>query len=1038
MVFGLHANADNLNKTLKDSRAKMLNLNTTIEEMGSKISDSAKFGSASMNMFSDAIRNYASENTRATEGTNEFNIKAQEGMIKAREAVDELAKGFERITGKELGEKQFEALAAMASQKGGIEKLNESFANLNEAIDKADDKKLSSIAEQMDRLSEDDIVNNIEDVASGIGKIAEQSIKIEAAGDRFADFKRKIGSVWDTLTAGARTLTLASVLGDLLSAQDEATRSIVSMGLHYNDSINTTKDGLFDLGNEGTSSLSKVRSATSAFMDTVNVVASTTSKSFTETAQAMAELAAMRIPVGEELKNLESVAITSMRMTDALGMSQGAANEFARSLMVVGDASAEGFEMAAEALVTVRNSMGLTAQEATVVTSQVGRMIRQFSAFGDVGDGAVAMVTEEVGRLVAAFTQVGLEASEASGLIDRMMNVDNINQNVMLWQGLGISMQEGFDVMAGGAGAIDGLSDRMVGLARSLMDQARAAGTSAPFILKQFEQMYGISAQQIRALAGPIAGMTEEERKAADLARASEEARQSAAAQLSKLWANVSVILAKTVMPILEGLNETLKPFIDTLHSINWGAVDSAGAMEYLRGVLDEIAESDAGGFVKMLVSWLIRLSDWLSGKQPLFSGFQKVLAGIALAMVLGLKPIRMAISLFSGLGGILGGIGKRIRGVSDGAGGLFSRMGDGLSKINPGKILAVGAAFLMMGVGIGVVVYSISLLVAAVGEANLTFDQLAGIALIVMGVILGMGLVMVGIIYALGAAGTFAAFGILAVGIAFLLMGAGIALAAVGLSKMIESFSLLTAEQAGAVVKTMGMLALIFGIIAISLTIIAITGFVAVPAILAVGVAFLAASVGALLFGIGVKKAGEGMEALGRGMQLISQHGDAMKMAIQGVKEVMGDGFGREMKRAGRGFGEVFESINTTLEDQVNPFENFADNAIAQIMRIVEAMAMIDGSRITLGQVVTQGISSMIEKIRERRSQRQESRGEIEYSRQLDGIMNHLDAIETNTEESAGALKAIAGLIDNRNGGALKIRVTNQQVNVRVLNTNV
>jgi len=165
-------------------------------------------------------------------------------------------------------------------------------------------------------------------------------------------------------------------------------------------------------------------------------------------------------------------------------------------------------------------------------------------------------------------------------------------------------------------------------------------------------------------------------------------------------------------------------------------------------------------------------------------------------------------------------------------------------------EMLAFGAAILMIGGGIAIAALGLSKLVKS-------FQDLSG------GQILGAlgALVIVGILFAkmlmiLAGASLTAVGPMLALGLAFLLIGGGIALAALGMSVLVGSFAQLKGGQLIAAGFALG----IFSIAVWGLVAAAAGATAAAPALLAMAGLLAAIGVAALLMGIGINIAAKGL----------------------------------------------------------------------------------------------------------------------------------------------------------------------------------
>lgn len=161
-------------------------------------------------------------------------------------------------------------------------------------------------------------------------------------------------------------------------------------------------------------------------------------------------------------------------------------------------------------------------------------------------------------------------------------------------------------------------------------------------------------------------------------------------------------------------------------------------------------------------------------------------------------------------------------------------------AKISPAQILslavaivALGAAFMLIGKGIEFAANGLSRLVTAFKDTK-NAGMALGAVTVVMGSFVGMMAIMIPLVRVLGTVGRTAAPGILAVGAALALMGYGINLASSGLATLVEAFN--KTQNAG---MALGAVAVVVG------------GFVAAIAVFATLGPAIGTSIGAIGSGI-------------------------------------------------------------------------------------------------------------------------------------------------------------------------------------------
>jgi len=262
-----------------------------------------------------------------------------------------------------------------------------------------------------------------------------------------------------------------------------------------------------------------------------------------------------------------------------------------------------------------------------------------------------------------------------------------------------------------------------------------------------------------------ISKLTEKEIEQMKGQKATLEERAKAAQNFNEALLNTLNELKAAMLPLLNVINKGLEWFNE------------------FRGGISETTKKVAGMI--------------LGGGTLLLGG-----AKILLNVVGGLKTVIKGLGSAKGLASGFFGVNKKGGGVTDiltksttsvtqasgnagsSGGGAFDKM---FGKASPAKINSYGKAFTGLGVaaagagvGIGAAAFGISKLAESMKELNGT--QIAGLAAVVLAIGGAMSLVLVPAIYAIGAAGTAGAVGLLAIGGAALMIGAGIGVAAAGI----------------------------------------------------------------------------------------------------------------------------------------------------------------------------------------------------------------------------------------------------------------
>ena len=195
-------------------------------------------------------------------------------------------------------------------------------------------------------------------------------------------------------------------------------------------------------------------------------------------------------------------------------------------------------------------------------------------------------------------------------------------------------------------------------------------------------------------------------------------------------------------------------------------------------------------------------------------------------------------------------------------------KVANNTTKASIGPTLAFGAAMLMLGAGIFLAAYGLSLFVKAF--ALLPPGMIWGVVA-ALGVFAATMIILALIMSTLGAA---AVGPMLAFGLAFLMIGAGVGLAALGMAKFVEAFSGLDPAQISGVVVGMAMFALTMMQLAL---IMMLAGPAMVTPMLAFGAAFL-------MIGAGVGIVAMSMPIIVGALERLSQIGAPLTQAALGM----------------------------------------------------------------------------------------------------------------------------------------------------------
>jgi hypothetical protein len=498
-----------------------------------------------------------------------------------------------------------------------------------------------------------------------------------------------------------------------------------------------------------------------------------------------------------------------------------------------------------------------------------------------------------------------------------MLDPGNLEENILLFQGLGMSASDAIGMMTGDTSKLANMDERMVQLAKNL--KAQYGGNV--FALKEMAAQYGMTLEQVQSLSNLTAADLAMKKEENMLQEQADKARASMAGELNKLWNQLNVVMQAFVLPLIN----TLTPILGALaRGIGWLSEQIEKlkkASPIMKGILN---------FIGFIIGGVV-----LAGLLGLGAGFMKLL-----------NPLNL---IKGGLGGIKDGLGGIIKGAKEAIGKLLGLkkvspaasvpaaggpatpagpaesaskgakgFAETLKGIKPSQILAIGAALLMIGGAIFLIAFGFSLLAKAVKDLNP--EQLNAL-IAMMGIIMGgVVLVMVAFIFAimaLGAAGAAAAPGLIAIGVAFLLIAVGVGIIVASIALLIHvvassadgmaAFSVVVSQLAPMLVS------MAFGIMAVGMAMILLGSYSAV----ALAGLVVLAGMGIVMWAMipVVSKLGEAFSNMGNGIKNIAEFGVSAIQNLLALRDVMSSissGFANEFVKSINSIAESMSRIST------------------------------------------------------------------------------------------------------------------------------
>jgi len=159
-------------------------------------------------------------------------------------------------------------------------------------------------------------------------------------------------------------------------------------------------------------------------------------------------------------------------------------------------------------MLALQNAVGLTGHEMIeLLNTGLTPIITQLKLLGE-SDALINRTTAAVTKLSAQFMAAGFEAGKAAGLVQKLMDPERLTENVMLFNQMGININDAIGAMTGGGGAdemIAKMGDKLPELAKKVASMGMAGVQFAKSLgipykdLLQMQNMSSAEAQKAMA-----------------------------------------------------------------------------------------------------------------------------------------------------------------------------------------------------------------------------------------------------------------------------------------------------------------------------------------------------------------------------------------------------------------------------------------------------------------------------------------------------------------------------------------------------------
>lgn len=167
----------------------------------------------------------------------------------------------------------------------------------------------------------------------------------------------------------------------------------------------------------------------------------------------------IKIATGDTLNNLNEITVTLVKnrveggktlqfltkqisfFSEATGASVDTASQLAGELYRVGHLGPKSISSIMTSMLKVQRTVGLTSEEITnlsqniiTTTTELSNLNKSARFIEDFQKGTI--------KLASAFRTVGIEASRATEIVDRLLDINNLEDNMLLYAKMGVSIQD--------------------------------------------------------------------------------------------------------------------------------------------------------------------------------------------------------------------------------------------------------------------------------------------------------------------------------------------------------------------------------------------------------------------------------------------------------------------------------------------------------------------------------------------------------------------------------------------------------------------
>lgn len=335
-------------------------------------------------------------------------------------------------------------------------------------------KEMTKVLENNNKLllKSGDIYNNTRDTQKEINKNLEKQGKIQK--DVTAEYKKQNALIENT----------KELAGEILSNFTKLSLVFTSGGI-VGAVAKIVKDSI-NLDNVTTKLAARMGKMVqkAELKGAVNSLQAEVGATYESAVEMVSMLASRRY-----VDNIAEAAKGANLFNRATGVAEGQVANFVTELNKGAHLTTNSINAMLTGMIKVQQSIGLSEEGMYAATIAIQKAAVNMSAFGKSA-GDIQKMANQTTALIGAMEKVGVAAGDAAQLVDKLTDPDRIEDNILLYSQLGISME---DAMSGNFD-LSNMDGQLKEMAQRIVDMGPIAGS-------QFAKSMGMSYKQATQMA---------------------------------------------------------------------------------------------------------------------------------------------------------------------------------------------------------------------------------------------------------------------------------------------------------------------------------------------------------------------------------------------------------------------------------------------------------------------------------------------------------------------------------------------------------